>query len=149
MQQHRGKNLAVVAALALPLALGACDDAFGIGDDRFEGRYEYDGDVLGASFYSVEGEIRIRNERRDEADVDLHWTIRDADRRTVFFIDSSTPARAYIRGDYIEFEFEGRLDNGVDFVLEHEGELRGRTIIGAWYLDTETGSERGEFRAVR
>ena len=149
MQQHRLTRIAAIAVLALPFAVGACGDSFGIGGDEWEGRYDYDGDVAGLPFYSVEGEIIIRDERRDEADVDIRWTVRDEDNRTQFFIDSTTPARAYINGDYIQFEFEGRFENGVDFVLEHEGELRGRTIVGAWYLDTEAGSERGEFRAVR
>ena len=150
MQQHRMKRLAGVFALAVPLALSGCGDAFGIGDGDFEGRYDYDGDVVGLPFYSIEGEVTIRDERRDEADVDIRWVMRDQNGGVVFSVRSNSSARAYIDRDYIEFEFEGRFDNGNDFLLVHEGTLRGRTMIGSWDLYTEgMGDERGEFRAVR
>lgn len=148
------RKAAAFVLLALPLAVAGCTDTFGLGYGGFEGRYEYEGEVDGAPFWTVDGELRIRNARRDQADVDITWTVRDENRRTVYSIRSDSPARAYINGDYIRFDFQGYLDGGsggsIYFELEHDGELRGRTMIGDWSLHTDWyGTERGLFRAVR
>lgn len=153
MQSIRSK-LVVIAALAMPLAVVGCGDAFGIGDGDLEGRYEYTGTVDGAPFYYVEGDIRVYNQRRDEADVDIRWVMRDSDGRTVYVIESQSPARAFVDRDFIRFDFEGWLDGGsggdIQFVLEHEGDVRGRTMAGIWDLYTDGfGSDRGSFQARR
>ena len=153
MQSIRSR-LAVLSVLIPTVAAAGCSDGFGIGDGDLEGRYEYDGTVDGAPFYSIEGDIRVYNQRRDEADVDLDWVMRDEDGRVVYSIQSQSPARAYVSGDYIRFDFEGWLDGGsgsdVEFVLEHEGEVRGRTMIGNWDLFTDRlGNDRGTFQARR
>ena len=138
-------------AMTVPL-LGACGDALGLGDDEFNGRFEYTGDVAGAPFYTVDGVIDIDVRNNSEALVDLRWIMRDEDQRVRYSIESSSPAVARISGDYIEFSFEGTLRDGsndIDFVLYHEGRIRGRTMIGGWELLTEQGDEQGEFTAVR
>lgn len=138
-------------AITLPL-LGGCSDALGIGDDEFDGRFEYTGDVSGAPFYTVDGIIDIDTRSNTEALVDLRWIMRDEDQRVRYSIESSSPAVARISGDYIEFSFEGTLRDGtndIDFVLYHEGRIRGRTMIGGWELLTDRGSDDGEFTAVR
>ena len=138
-------------ALTLPL-LGACSDALGIDDDEFNGRFDYTGEVSGAPFYTIDGTIDIDVRSNNEAVVDLRWIMLDEDQRVRYAIESSSPAVARNRGDYIEFSFEGTLQDGsndIEFILYHEGPIRGRTMIGNWELLTEQGDEEGEFTAVR
>lgn len=147
-------NLVVVVALALPLVFAGCGDAFGIGDGDLEGRYDYTGSVDGAPFYTIDGDIRVYNQRRDEADVDIRWVMRDSNGRTVYVIESESPARAIVDRDYIRFDFDGWFEDGnggdVYFQLEHEGDVRGRTMAGIWDLYTDGfGNDRGSFQARR
>lgn len=153
MQSIRSR-LMVVATLVLAFAVAGCGDSFGIGDGDLEGRYDYTGTVDGAPFYRVDGDIRVYNQRRDEADVDIRWVMRDSDGRTVYVIESETPARAFVDRDYIRFDFTGWFEDGsggdVYFELEHEGDVRGRTMAGIWDLYTDGfGSDRGTFQARR
>jgi hypothetical protein len=146
-------TLALPAVLLLTLLTAACSDRLGLGYGGLEGRYRIDGSVDGAPFYRIDGEIRIRDQRRDEARVDIDWIMRDDRGAVIYRIRSDSPARAYVRGDYIRFDFEGWLDDGrrdINFVLEHEGEVRGRTMVGYWDLHTDYyGTDSGTFRAVR
>ncbi len=147
-------RLAILAAMFLTVAAAGCDDAFGVGDGRVEGRYDYTGTVDGAPFYYLDGEIRVRNQRGDEADVDIDWVMRDERGGVIYSIRSSSPARAYVDRDYIRFDFEGWLEDDrgqdINFVLEHEGEVRGRTMVGNWDLFTDGfGNDRGTFRGTR
>ncbi|HEU5209315.1 MAG TPA: hypothetical protein VFU06_07890 [Longimicrobiales bacterium] len=146
-------RLALPAVLLLGLLTSACSDRLGLGYGDLEGRYSYDGSVDGAPFYYIDGEIRVRDQRGDEALVDIDWVMRDDRGTLIYRIRSDSPARAYVRDDYIRFDFEGWLDDGgrqIDFVLEHEGEVRGRTMVGYWDLHTDYyGTDSGTFRAVR
>jgi len=146
-------RLGLSAVLLLGILTTACTDGFGLGYGGMEGRYRLDGTVDGARFYYIDGEIRVRDQRGSEARVDIDWIMRDDRGSTVYRIRSDSPARAYISGDYIYFDFEGWLDTrggSINFVLEHEGEVRGRTMAGYWDLHTDYyGSESGTFRAVR
>src|SRR5690606_6856193 len=66
-------TLALPAVLLLTLLTAACSDRLGLGYGGLEGRYRIDGSVDGAPFYRIDGEIRIRDQRRDEARVDIDW----------------------------------------------------------------------------
>lgn len=147
-------TLGLAAALTLAVAAAGCGDSLGLGYGGMEGRYDYDGTVDGAPFYTIDGEIRVRNQRGSDADVDIDWVMRDDRGTAVYVIRSDSPARAYISGDYISFRFEGWLDGGssgdIYFVLDHEGEVSGRTMAGYWDLDTDYyGRDSGTFRARR
>jgi len=143
---------ALLFVAALPFVLSACTDLYGLGDDDFEGYYDYDADVNGAFDEYVTGYIRITSERRDRAYVTIDWRWRE-DGYTILRIRSESSAIARIRGDRIEFEFEGDYWTGgrwVPFRLYHEGRLSGRTIRGDWWLDMQGyADEQGDFTARR
>lgn len=143
---------AFVFAAALPLLLSACTEIYGVGGDRFEGRWDYDGWVDRAFDEYVTGSLRITRASRGRAYVDIDWHWRD-DGFTVLRIRSETRAVADIVGDWIEFEFYGDYWTGsrwVPFRLYHEGRLRGRRIDGQWWLDMQGyADEQGDFTARR
>lgn len=142
------------AALLLTavLLLAGCDDVFGP-DRDFEGFYSYAGTVDDAAGDFVAGDIRIFDERRRSARVDIDWEYFDAG-DPILRIRSDRPALADIDSDgRIFFEFEGDLfiDGEVTwFRLTHRGRIRGRTLTGTWRLETDLPTDdRGTFTARR
>lgn len=144
-------RLGIPVVLLVGLLTAACTDRLGLGYGDLEGRYRYEGSVDGAPFYYIDGDIRVYDQRGDDALVDIDWVMRDERGGTVYVIRSQSPARAYVRGAYIRFDFEGWLETrrgDIPFVLAHEGEVRGRTMAGYWDLNADY-FESGTFRAVR
>ena len=140
--------------LAVPLfalALTGCD-VTGY-DDDVEGWYSYGGTLDGEPGYTVNGELRIHSQYRDEAYADFEWYMLEGSREIfeVFAedvwvdIDSGGRIRFTVRGDL-------QLDDGRwrDFQLEHEGRLSGSTLRGSWRLETDLPStDEGRFSARR
>lgn len=144
----------VLPILFLPL-LAACDDDHIFGIDRydFEGFYSYAGTVDDAAGDAVVGSITITRQRGGTAEVSIQWTYVD-NGEPIIEITTDSPALADIYDDgWIEFTFEGDLfydDAVVEFTLWHEGELRGRTLVGNWEFDTGIPSfDAGSFTARR
>jgi hypothetical protein len=136
------------------LLFTACDDDFfGPDDDRFEGYYQYAGTVDDAVGDYVNGSVWIDRQRRGTAEVSIDWEYFDRG-VSVVRIRSDQPAIADIDEDgRIEFEFQGDLflDGEVTyFRLVHRGRLRGRTVTGEWWLETDLPTDdAGSFTARR
>lgn len=145
----------VLPILFLPF-LAACDDdgIFGIGSRYdFEGFYSYAGTVDDAPGDAVVGTITITRQRSRTAEVSIEWTYVD-NGEPIIEITTDSPALADIDDDgWITFTFEGDLfydDAVVAFTLWHEGQLRGRTVVGDWEFDTGIPSfDAGSFTARR
>ena len=116
--------------LATPLlaaALAGCD-VTGYEDD-VEGWYSYSGTVEDSWGYRVDGELRIFDQRYDEAYADVEWYMLDGDEVILeitaedvpVWIDSGGRVRFTTTGDL-------RIDDGRwrEFELYHEGRVSGR-----------------------
>jgi len=142
--------------LTVALLMGAaCSDydVFGPGGRRFEGFYDYVGNVDGKFGDRVEGEIVISRQFGDRAEVAIDWTYFERG-DPIFRIETDVPAIADLdRYGNIVFDFEGDLflyGRDTAFFLSHEGELDGRSLYGDWYLETDLPStDFGSFTARR
>ena len=142
-----------VVPLFFVVALAGCEDVYGIGGRDFEGFYSYAGTVDDAIGDAVVGEVTITRQRGRYADVSIDWSYID-NGEEVIRIQTEIPAEADLFSDGdIYFVFEGELFTDgevVDFRLEHDGRLRGRTITGWWRLTTGLPTDdEGSFTASR
>jgi hypothetical protein len=148
------RTAAAAFLLSAALATGACDIYLPEdGVPSVVGTYDYQGSVDGSRNYTVRGTLRIRNQWRDQADVDIDWRYLDRG-TTVARIQSHRPAIARIDSyGNIRFDFDG--DITIDgrrtwFDLRHDGRINRRTISGDWSLRTGLQSrESGPFTARR
>jgi hypothetical protein len=140
-----------LAAPLLALAAGACDIT-GFDDDA-EGWYSYGGTVEDSPRFSVAGELRIYGQRGNEAAADLDWYMLENGER-IFEVFAEDVLVQVSSDDRVRFTAWGefQLEDGRwrEFELEHEGRLRGNTLRGSWWLDTDIpSSDEGEFIAER
>jgi len=140
-----------VAVPLLALAVGGCD-VTGLVDD-LEGWYSYGGTVEGSSRNSVAGELRIYSQRGRQAYADIEWYMLESGERIFEVYAEEVPIDIY-SDDRIRFTAWGdvQFSDGTwgEFELEHEGRLRGRTLRGSWWLDTDSPSyDEGDFIAER
>ena len=139
-------------APVLVLLLAGCESAFGINDD-IEGYYSYGGTVTNSPGYSVNGDLYITGQYRDEAEADIDWYMYEGGTRILHIAADRVPVDVDSDGR-IQFRVTGdlQLSSGrwTYFELRHEGRVSGRTIRGSWWLDTDIPSDdRGSFTASR
>lgn len=140
-----------LATPLLALTLAACD-VTGYEDD-IEGRYSYDGTVDDAYGTYVEGELRIYQQRYDEAWADIEWYMYEGNDLIFEVVAEDVPVDID-PGGRVRFTTFGdlRLSDGRwrEFELYHDGRVRGRTLSGWWALDTDLPStDEGRFTARR
>jgi|OpeIllAssembly_1097287.scaffolds.fasta_scaffold1206738_1 hypothetical protein len=139
------------AALSFAVALAGCD-VMGYEDD-IEGWYRYSGTVEDSWGYAVDGELRIYDQRYDEAYADVEWYMLDGD-RVIFEVLAEDVPVWLDPGGRVRFTTYGdlRMSDGRwrEFELHHEGRVSGHTMSGWWELDTDVPSyDEGRFTARR
>jgi hypothetical protein len=151
MRQGSGQRRLWLAAPLLALVLGGCD-LTGY-DDDVDGFYSYAGTVYDAPGYSVNGTLNIDQRNRRDAWADVEWFMLEGSRTILEVEDWDVPVTVDSNGR-VRFVVIGEMqlsDGGwVDFRLEHDGRVSGRTMRGNWELITDLPStDRGTFSASR